>query len=45
MITSQGAYLNRVATAAAKLVRQRLLLPDDAERIIGIAAGSEVGSQ
>jgi Alpha/beta hydrolase domain len=41
---SQGVYLSRVARAAARLVRQRLLLQEDAERILGAAAESGVGA-
>jgi Alpha/beta hydrolase domain len=42
---SQGVYLSRVAREAARLVRQRLLLQEDADRILGIAAASDVGTQ
>jgi hypothetical protein len=41
---SQGVYLSRVARAAARLVRQRLLLQEDAERILGAAAESGIGT-
>jgi hypothetical protein len=42
---SHGAYVSRVARAAARLVSQRLLLEEDAERIVEIAANSEVGKR
>jgi hypothetical protein len=42
---SQGVYLNRVAREAARLVRQRLLLQEDADRILGAAAESGIGTQ
>jgi hypothetical protein len=42
---SQGVYLNRVAREAARLVHQRLLLQEDADRILGLAAQSGVGTR
>jgi Alpha/beta hydrolase domain len=38
-----GAYVRAVARAAARLVRERLLLEEDKERIVEAAAESGVG--
>jgi hypothetical protein len=40
---NQGAYVGRAARAAKRLVRERLLLPGDAERLVEEAAESTVG--
>jgi hypothetical protein len=40
---NHGAYVSAVARAAARLVRERLLLEEDRERIVEAAAESRVG--
>ena len=35
---NRGAYVSAVARAAARLVQQRFLLDEDADRIVGVAA-------
>jgi hypothetical protein len=39
---THGAYVAKVRAAAARLVQQRFLLPDDAERLVREAESSEV---